>query len=262
MKKLTVVKVGGRIVEEDKALSTLLTNFCLLDGYRVLVHGGGRSATDLAARLGIESRMVNGRRVTDEEMLKVVVMVYGGWINKRIVAGIESLGLDAIGLTGADINVMRSIRRPKGEVDYGFVGDIFEVRSDVLVHFLRENIIPVLAPITHDRQGNLLNTNADTIAGATAEVLSRDFEVTLIYCFEKPGVLMDESDETSVIPEITYRSFRQYVSEGIIQGGMIPKLENALEASERGVSKIIITNLKGILTGRGTRVSFVSCKSE
>ncbi|MDR3129629.1 MAG: acetylglutamate kinase [Tannerellaceae bacterium] len=252
--KLTVVKVGGRIVEEEETLDELLTDFGWLEGYKILVHGGGRSATKLATQLGIESRMVNGRRVTDAEMLRVVVMVYGGWVNKRIVAGLQSLGINAVGLTGADMNIIRSERRAVGEVDYGFVGDVRAVRGDVLERLMREDMVPVLAPLTHDRQGNILNTNADTIAGETAKALSQAFDVTLMYCFEKRGVLMDESDEKSVIPEIDYLLFRQYVREGIIQGGMIPKLENAFEAIETGVKEVIITHPEGIRTGIGTRV--------
>jgi acetylglutamate kinase len=252
--KVTVVKVGGRIVEEDATLDKLLTDFSSLEGYKILVHGGGRSATKLAAALGIESRMVNGRRVTDEEMLRIVVMVYGGWVNKRIVAGLQSLGINAIGLTGADMDVICSERRAAGEVDYGFVGDVRAVRGEVLERFMREGIVPVLAPLTHDGQGNMLNTNADTIAGETAKALSGAFEVTLMYCFEKRGVLKDEADEESVIPEINSASFKQYVQDGIIQGGMIPKLENAFEAIGKGVKEVIITHPEGIRTGTGTRV--------
>jgi acetylglutamate kinase len=259
--KLTIVKVGGRIVEEEQTLAGLLDAFASLKGYKVLVHGGGRSATRLAAQLGIESRMVNGRRVTDAEMLRVVVMVYGGWVNKRIVAGLQALGVNAIGLTGADMNLIVSGRRPVGEVDYGFVGDIRAVHGHVLEPFIRQGIVPVLAPLTHDGQGTLLNTNADTIAGETAKALSHAFDVSLMYCFEKPGVLTSESDESTVIPEIDTLLFSRYLQEGVIQGGMIPKLENAFEAIHAGVREVIITNPEGIRTGIGTRVKALPLSS-
>lgn len=190
--KLTVIKVGGKIVEEETTLSRLLADFSAIEGYKLLVHGGGRSATKLAARLGIESKMVNGRRITDAETLKVVTMVYGGLVNKNIVAGLQARGVNAIGLTGADMNVIRSVKRPVKEVDYGYVGDVEKVNADFLATLIRQGIVPVMAPLTHDGQGSMLNTNADTIAGETAKALAPLFDVTLVYCFEKKGVLRDE----------------------------------------------------------------------
>ena len=203
MEKLTVIKVGGKIVEEPETLDRLLADFSALPGYKVLVHGGGRSATQLAARLGIESHMVNGRRITDAETLKVVTMVYGGLVNKNIVAGLQAKGVNAIGLTGADMDVIRSVKRPVQEVDYGFVGDVKRVNTDLLASLIHQGVVPVMAPLTHDGAGHLLNTNADTIAGETAKALARHFEVTLVYCFEKKGVLRDADDDESVIPVIT-----------------------------------------------------------
>ncbi len=238
---LTIIKVGGKIVEEPESLKHLLTDFSLIEGCKVLVHGGGRSATALAAQLGIESKMVNGRRVTDEEMLKVVTMVYGGLVNKKIVAGLQALGVNALGLTGADLNYMRSEKRPIAEVDYGFVGDVKQVDADILSDLISKSVVPVLAPLTHDKKGNLLNTNADTIAGEAAKALARYFEVTLMYCFEKKGVLADENDDDSVIENINPATFEKLVAEGIISGGMIPKLENAFEALKSGVKQVIIT---------------------
>ena len=238
---LTIIKVGGKIVEEPESLKQLLTDFSLIEGCKVLVHGGGRSATALAAQLGIESKMVNGRRVTDEEMLKVVTMVYGGLVNKKIVAGLQALGVNALGLTGADLNYMRSEKRPIAEVDYGFVGDVKQVDADILSDLISKSVVPVLAPLTHDKKGNLLNTNADTIAGEAAKALARYFEVTLMYCFEKKGVLADENDDDSVIENINPATFEKLVAEGIISGGMIPKLENAFEALKSGVKQVIIT---------------------
>lgn len=254
MEKLILVKVGGKIVEEEETLRKLLLDFSSIEGYKVLVHGGGRSATKLAAQLGIESKMVNGRRITDAEMLKVVTMVYGGLVNKNIVAGLQALHVNALGLTGADMNLMRSDKRPVAEVDYGFVGDVKEVNADLLASLIRQGIVPILAPLTHDRQGHILNTNADTIAGEAAKALAKHFEVTLMFCFEKKGVLMDENDDESVIPEIDRSSFHRYVEQGIIQGGMIPKLENAYQAIDAGVRQVIITQASEIHNGTGTRV--------
>lgn len=250
--KLTVIKVGGKIVEEAETLNRLLTDFSTIPGYKVLVHGGGRSATKIAAQLGIESKMVNGRRITDLETLKVVTMVYGGLVNKNIVAGLQSKGVNAVGLTGADLDVIRSVKRPVKDVDYGFVGDVKYVNSGVLANLISQGFVPVMAPLTHDGEGHMLNTNADTIAGETAKALAQVFDVTLVYCFEKKGVLRDENDDDSVIPVITPELFRQYVAEGVIQGGMIPKLENSFSAVEAGVSQVIITSASTINTDAGT----------
>jgi acetylglutamate kinase len=202
----------------------------------------------------MESRMVNGRRITDEPMLNVATMVYGGLVNKSIVAGLQALGMNALGLTGADMNIIRSDKRPVGEVDYGFVGDVKEVNAGQLVSLIRQGIVPVLAPLTHDGKGRMLNTNADTIAGETAKALVKHFAVTLIFCFEKPGVLLDENDPASVIPFITREGFRQYVNRGIIRGGMIPKLENAYQAIGAGVKRVIITQASDLGKNGGTTV--------
>ncbi len=241
MEKLTVIKVGGKIVEEEESLQQLLKDFSAIEGYKVLVHGGGRSATKIAAQLGIESQMVNGRRITDAEMLKVVTMVYGGLVNKNIVAKLQACGVNALGLTGADMNAIRSHKRPVKDVDYGFVGDVDEANGKMLSSLIQQGIVPVMAPLTHDGNGNLLNTNADTIAGETAKALSKFFDVTLVYCFEKKGVLRDANDDDSVIPHITEPEFKQLVEQGIVEGGMIPKLENAFNAIHSGVKKVNIT---------------------
>lgn len=255
MEKLTLIKVGGKIVEEEDTLARLLTDFASIEGYKVLVHGGGRSATKLAAQLGIESKMVDGRRITDKDMLQVVTMVYGGLVNKSIVANLQALNINALGLTGADMNIMRSGIRPVKNVDYGFVGDVKEVNAGLLASLIRQDIVPVLAPLTHDKQGNMLNTNADTIAGEAAKALAKHFEVTLVFCFEKKGVLMDEQDDESVIPELNYPTFREYIEKGIIQGGMIPKLENSFQAIDAGVKEVIITQASEIGKGKGTRIT-------
>lgn len=253
--KLTIIKVGGKIVEEEATLNRLLTDFAAIEGNKLLVHGGGRSATKLAAMLGIESKMVNGRRITDAEILKVVTMVYGGLVNKNIVAGLQAKGVNAIGLTGADMDVIRSAKRPVKEVDYGFVGDVKKVNAEQLGDLIRKGLVPVMAPLTHDGNGHILNTNADTIAGETAKSLAQLFDVTLIFCFEKKGVLRDENDDDSVIPQLTRADFNRYVEEGIIQGGMIPKLENSFEALEAGVGKVIITLASAIDGKQGTQIT-------
>jgi acetylglutamate kinase len=255
MNKLTLVKVGGKIVEEPQSLKQLLADFSKIEGNKVLVHGGGRSATAMAAKLGIESNMVNGRRVTNEETLKVVTMVYGGLVNKQIVAGLQAIGVNALGLTGADLNYMRSEKRPVKDVDYGFVGDVKEVNAGILADLIAKGVVPVLAPLTHDMNGNMLNTNADTIAGEAAKALAKHFDVTLMYCFEKKGVLMSESDDESVISEITPELFEKYVADGTINGGMIPKLENAFEAINAGVKQVVITRADLIHTDGGTKIS-------
>lgn len=254
MEKLTVIKVGGKIVEEEATLYKLLDDFAAIEGYKVLVHGGGRSATKLAAQLGIESKMVNGRRITDAETLKVVTMVYGGLVNKNIVAGLQARGVNALGLTGADMDVIRSVKRPVKEVDYGFVGDVKQLNDAFLADLIHKGVVPVMAPLTHDGDGHMLNTNADTIAGETAKALAGLFDVTLVFCFEKKGVLRDENDDDSVIPQITPEEFKQYVADGVIQGGMIPKLENSFEALDAGVSEVVITLASAINGNGGTRI--------
>lgn len=255
MEKLTLVKVGGKIVEEEESLRRLLHDFTGIEGFKVLVHGGGCSATQLASQLGVKTEMVNGRRITDKEMLKIVTMVYGGLVNKNIVAGLQALEVNALGLTGADMNLICSDKRPVKEIDYGYAGDVKKVNADCLLSLLRQHIVPVLAPLTHDKQGHLLNTNADTIAAETAKALALYFDVTLVFCFEKRGVLKDENNDDSVIPELTGELFKQYVQEGIIQGGMVPKLENSFEAIRSGVKEVIITHASGINKNSGTRIN-------
>ena len=253
-KKIIVIKVGGKIVEEKETLHQLLLDFSKIEGHKVLVHGGGRSATALASNLGVESKMVNGRRITDEETLKIVTMVYGGLVNKQIVAGLQSLGMNALGLTGADMNYMLSEKRPVKEVDYGFVGDVKKVNADILADLISKGIVPVLAPLTHDGKGNMLNTNADTIAGEAAKALAKYFDVTLMFCFEKKGVLSDENNDDSVIPVITPEKYAKFVADGVVQGGMIPKIDNAFEALKSGVKEVIITRSDLIHTDGGTKI--------
>ncbi|MGN0069664.1 MAG: acetylglutamate kinase [Prevotella sp.] len=253
--KVTIVKVGGAVVEDEARLARLLAGFSRLPGRKILVHGGGRSATAMAAKLGIETRMVNGRRITDEAMLQVVTMVYGGLVNKRVVARLQAEGINALGLTGADMNVMRSHRRPvKDGIDYGHVGDVEEADAQALHTLIKAGITPVMAPLTHDGKGNLLNTNADTIAAETAKALAQRYDVTLIYGFEKPGVMANPDDPQTLIPLITPDGFRQLVDNGTISGGMIPKVENALEAVSCGVCQVVITSVETIDGQHGTMV--------
>lgn len=246
--RLTLVKVGGKIVEEEHSLKQLLVDFSCLEGNKILVHGGGRSATQLAERLGIETKMVNGRRITDEETLQVVTMVYGGLVNKKIVAGLQALGVNALGMTGADMDIIRSVKRPVVDIDYGFVGDVVKVNVDILGNLIHEGIVPVVAPLTHDSNGLLLNTNADTVAGELAKAFAAQFDVTLVYCFEKAGVLANEEDDNSVIPTITSDSFQRLVADGTVKGGMIPKLENSFAALRAGVKVVKITRAQSFLS--------------
>lgn len=254
MPSLTLIKVGGKIVEEASSLQRLLTDFAAISGHKLLVHGGGRSATRIAEQLGIESRMVDGRRITDAETLRVVTMVYGGLVNKNIVAGLQARGVNALGLTGADMDVIRSVKRPVKDIDYGYVGDVERVDARLLGDLIARGVVPVMAPLTHDGAGNLLNTNADTIASETARALAARFDVTLIYCFEKKGVLRDPDDEDSVIPILNRRSFEALTADGTIAGGMIPKIENALAAIEAGVKRVIITRADAIDGHSGTLI--------
>ena len=253
--RLTIVKVGGAVVEDEEQLKRLLADFIAIEGPKVLVHGGGRRATQIAARLDIESHMIDGRRITDGPMLEVVTMVYGGLVNKHIVACLQALGANAIGLTGADGDIIRSTKRPlKNGIDFGFVGDVKCVDSSKMAHFIEAGYLPVVAPLTHDGQGNMLNTNADTMAQETAKALAKVYDVTLVFAFEKPGVLARPDDDASVISVITHADFQRLKAEGTISGGMVPKIENALAAIDAGVSRVVITQATAIAVNSGTTI--------
>ena len=257
--KLTIVKVGGAVVENELQLSQLLKDFSAIEGRKVLVHGGGRKATKMAERLDIETQMVNGRRITDSDMLEVVTMVYGGLVNKNLVARLQANGINALGLTGADANAIRSHRRPPvvvdgSAVDYGWVGDVDAADGNMLSRLIEAGITPVMAPLTHDGEGHILNTNADTIASETAKALADIYDVTLIFSFEKKGVLSNPDDDDSVIPVITRTLFDKYKADATISGGMLPKIENALNAVDAGVSKVIITLATAIDGKHGTSI--------
>lgn len=238
---LTIIKVGGKIVENSESLNSLLKDFAAVEGKKLLVHGGGRSATQMAARLGMETKMVDGRRITDEAMLEVVTMVYGGLVNKRIVAGLQALGIDAVGLTGADMNIVLSDKRKVSAVDYGWVGDVKRVNAEAVATLIESGCCPVVAPLTHDGCGHMLNTNADTMAGEMAKAMAAHYDVTLMFCFEKPGVLADENDDSSLIPTITPAVLDDLKRRGVVSGGMIPKLDNAIACVSAGVESVVIT---------------------
>ena len=249
MERLTVIKVGGAVVEDPQALAGLLKEFAGVEGLKVLVHGGGREATKVAAQLGVETKMVDGRRITDADMLRVVTMVYGGLVNKNIVAALQASGINALGLTGADLGCMLADKRPVKTVDYGFVGDMRKVDTSILADLISRGVVPVMAPLSFDGKGSLLNTNADTIASSVAVALSERFDVTLVYCFEKKGVLSGPDNDDSVIPVITKDSFESLVADGTVAGGMIPKLQNALDAVGGGVREVRITRADSLLGG-------------
>lgn len=240
---INVVKIGGGVIEDQVQLNAFLQSFAEIEGAKILVHGGGRLATSLAKTLGIESKMVEGRRVTDDKMLEVVTMVYGGLANKNIVAELQAKGINAIGLSGADGNVILSHKRINHEVDYGWVGDVDAVNTSLLRSLLDQGLVPVLAPLTHNGKGKMLNTNADTIASEVAKALAKSgIETQLTFGFELEGVLRDFNDKSSVISEINPAAYHTFKSEGIISDGMIPKLDNAFKAIASGVKSVKIAH--------------------
>lgn len=249
MEKVFVIKIGGNIVDDEKALQSFLRNFAAVTGKKILVHGGGKIATTIGKQLGIEPNYINGRRITDEATIDLVTMVYGGLINKKLVASLQSLNCNAIGLTGADANVIPATKRPVKEIDYGFVGDIdsFQLAVDSWQLLLNNNFVPVVAPLTHDGKGQMLNTNADTIASTLAVALSKAYNVRLIYCFEKKGVLENIEDENSVINLINKEKYRQLLAQKKLADGILPKIENAFEAIDNGVREVLIGDANDIL---------------
>jgi acetylglutamate kinase len=240
MDKLFVIKIGGNIIDDEAKLSAFLSSFATVREKKILVHGGGKLATRLAAQTGVRQQMIEGRRITDAETLKIVTMVYAGLINKTIVAGLQGAGCNAVGLSGADGNAILAHKRVVKEIDYGFAGDVDVVNGAFLRTLLEQQIAPVLAPITHNGNGQLLNTNADTIAQETARAMSQWYDVSLIYSFEKPGVLLDANDDSSVISQITPASYGELKEKGLVFAGMIPKLDNAFAALQSGVRQVII----------------------
>ena len=245
---IQVIKIGGGVLENEAQRDAFLRQFAAIEGPKILVHGGGRLATTMAERLGVETQMIDGRRVTDKETLDIVTMVYGGLVNKQVVTLLHTMGVNAIGLTGADGGWMRSVKRPiKNGIDYGYVGDVVDVNGQHLRTLLDNGLTPVIAPITYSAEGLLLNTNADTVASQTAISLAPDVQLT--FCFEKAGVLSNPDDESSLIARITPETYTQLKADGIISGGMIPKIDNAFAALERGVKSVRITHANNLLGG-------------
>ena len=254
MKSLTIVKVGGNIVDKKDKLEVFLNNFSKIEGPKVLIHGGGAIASELSPKLGIEVKMHNGRRITDYETLKLVTMVYAGLINKEIVAYLQKIGCNAIGLSGADGDSVPATKRASNPIDWGYVGDVdpSEINISFLNSLLGRGITPVFCAITHDGNGSLLNTNADTMASSLAIALSKEFNTKLVYCFEKDGVLLDANDNNSVIPLINTISYKQLLEEKRVTDGMIPKLDNAFSALNKGVSEVIIKHADNLLVNKET----------
>jgi acetylglutamate kinase len=242
MEKLSIVKIGGNIIEDETSLHAFLKLFSTLEGKKILVHGGGKRATQLALKLGISSEIVAGRRITDAASLEVITMIYGGLVNKNIVAQLQALQIDAIGLSGADANSIRAIKRPITKIDYGFVGDVKKVNSNAIEKLLQADFTPVFCAITHDGSGQLLNTNADTVASQVAIGMSDHYDTALYYCFELNGVLKDFDDKKSVIQQLNTKIYNGLLADGIVADGMLPKLENCFNALRSGVSQIHIGN--------------------
>lgn len=252
MAELYVIKIGGNIIDDEAKLASFLKDFASIEEKKILVHGGGKLATRLAEKLGIEQQLVDGRRITDAETLKIVTMVYAGFVNKNIVAILQANNCNAMGLCGADGDAILAHKRQHPVLDYGYVGDVDAINTDLISSLLEKNIAVVFAPITHDQQGQLLNTNADTIAQEIAKGMSDIYNVQLIYSFEKSGVLLDANDDSTVIPEINLSYYQQLKSKNKIFAGMIPKLDNAFAALKSGVGKVIIgkaENLKELING-------------
>ena len=240
MDKLSVVKIGGNVIENRRALAAFLNDFVALEGSKIIVHGGGKEATLMAQQLGIPVQMIDGRRVTDAATLDLITMVYGGKINKTIVAQLQALGCNALGFTGADGNSITALKRSPQPVDFGFVGDVSKVETALLKVLFQQGITPVFCAITHDGAGQLLNTNADTVAASLAKALATDFEVQLMYCFEKKGVLENVEDDASVLPKINAELYEKLKRENKIHSGMLPKLHNCFDALQQGVKHVFI----------------------
>jgi acetylglutamate kinase len=239
-KPVTIVKIGGNIIDDASELKQFLSDFTKIEGYKILVHGGGKSATKMAKSIGLVPQLIDGRRITDAAMLDVVVMIYAGQINKNVVAQLQANDTNAIGFSGADGNLIQSEKRNHPTINYGFVGDVQKVNTALLETLISNNIVPVFCAITHDKKGQLLNTNADTIASELAIALSDIFEVTLSYCFEKPGVLLDVEEDSSVIKKMNQELYAKLKAGKAIHSGMIPKLDNCFNSLSKGVQKIKI----------------------
>ncbi len=249
MNSLFVIKIGGNVIDDEENFSSFLQNFAAIKGKKILVHGGGKIATKIGEQLGIQSNYINGRRITDQATIDLVTMVYGGLVNKKIVAKLQSLQCDAIGLTGADANIIPAVKRPVKDIDYGFVGDVVKEKMGVknLELLLANNFTLVIAPLTHDGNGQMLNTNADTVASSLAVALSKAYDVRLIYCFEKSGVLENVNEDNSVIPLITKDKYSQLLADKRLFDGILPKIDNAFAAINSGVKEVLIGHANDLL---------------
>ena len=259
MRKLTIVKIGGQVIDNDEHLNKALEAFSELNGAKILVHGGGKSANRVLLEMGIEPKMIDGRRVTDKETLDVAVMVYGGLINKKIVARLQTFNCNALGMSGADADAILAVKREVGKIDYGFVGDVVRVNNEIIDKLLKVGLKPVFCALTHDGQGQILNTNADTIVASLGSALSERYSVDLVYCFEKNGVLRDQQIESSVIDFIDPKLYIEYKEKGVISEGMIPKIDTAFNSLKHGVENVYITNFQALMdrkyeNGYGTRI--------
>lgn len=251
---LHILKIGGKLIEKPKKLQEALKLFNELEGYKILVHGGGKRASELLTQMGIKPKMHQGRRITDEETLEVVVMVYAGLLNKNIVSQLQKMACNAIGLSGADGNIIRAHKRKVKGIDYGYAGDIDEVNAQAISQLIGAGFTPVFCAVTHNGKGQLLNTNADTIASTIARAMTGHFSVSLKLCFEMDGVLADPKDKKSVIPKIDRQAYTDYCKEGAISEGMIPKMDNAFEALSEGVLEVVIGSPKSMSKGKATRL--------
>jgi acetylglutamate kinase len=256
MNRLFIIKIGGNVLDKPEALKAFLSDFASIKEPKILIHGGGKIATKLGEELGIESNYVNGRRITDSATLDLVTMVYGGLVNKQIVATLQEMGCNAIGLTGADGNIIKAVKRPVKEIDYGFVGDITPegVNTSLLYFLLKQNTIPIFAPLTHGA-GKILNTNADTIASVLAVSMSKHFDVRLIFCFEKKGVLMDVDKDDSVITHLPKKLYEDLLPKKVFAEGILPKLENAFNAIHAGVKEVLIGEATDLLKNTGMQTN-------
>jgi acetylglutamate kinase len=254
--KLYIIKIGGNVLDNEESLNLFLKDFTSIQSPKILIHGGGGIATKIGDKLGIHSKYVKGRRITDSETLDLVTMVYGGLLNKQLVARLQSLGCNAMGFTGADGNLIKAVKRPVGEVDYGYVGDITSesINSSLLFFLLKQNVIPVFAPLTHS-EGVILNTNADTIASVIAVSMSKHFDVRLIYCFEKKGVMQNVNDDNSVITLLNKPLYEKYMAEGSFSDGILPKLENAFAAIQAGVKEVLIGDARDLSKNLGAETA-------
>ncbi len=259
--ELCVIKIGGNVIDNEEALISFLKDFSRIHTKKILVHGGGKIATSIGDKLGIQSKYIDGRRITDDETIDLVIMVYGGFVNKKIVAALQSINCNAIGVTGADANMMPAIKRPIKDIDYGWVGDLNADNINIRMWqiFLDGGLVPVLAPLTHDGNGHILNTNADTMAATLSVALSKSYQVKLIYCFEKNGVLENVNDDASVISQLNTKTYHQLKKDKKLYAGILPKIDNAFDAINRGVGTVIIGNSDDISQLRknenGTRIS-------